>query len=238
MIQRFKTYFFVVAILWYKRIIGFIFKKSTSYQKFAIVCTARSGSTWLHTLLNSHPSIHSEGEIIRDNHLSDESKSFDEFAFQPYARMIKAVGLKIFHENSVYAEGLDTIIEDSDVKIILLRRKSILEQFVSLKIAEESKEWIYASDATKQVLLDPEEYDTYRELQIRMYKQIVDRLTNKEFIEISYEEMLQDKDKTLKTIQQFLGVKHKKLYSLLRKQGAKKISDQIANWEEVKENFK
>ena len=235
MIWRIKTYCIVVSIIWLKRIANLFFRKSHHYQKFAILCTARSGSTWLHTLLNSHPSIWSEGEIILTNNRSSNPLPFKDLAFQAYPSLIKAVGLKVFYENPVYEEGLRSVLADPDVKIILLNRESSLEQFVSLKLAEKSQEWVYDSAPSSRISIDIKEYEEYRLDLSERHSHVLSELKHKDFLEFSYEELLNDKDKSMTEIQHFLGVRPRRLYSLLRKQGDRDVANQIANWEEVRD---
>ena len=221
-------------MIWYKRILSTLLSNSSSYQKFAILCSARSGSTWLHTLLNSHPSIHSNGEIVRTNHLSKRPLPFHEFAFKGYPKLIKAVGLKIFYENPIYAESFEAVMEDQEVKIIFLTRRSALAQFVSLKLAEATKEWVNTSTEKKQINLNIEEYKQFELQERTIRKEILRRLAGSNFLDVYYEDLVTNPSQELGRIQTFLGVRKRKLLSLLRKQGDDDFSKQIANWNEIK----
>ena len=235
MILRIKTYCIVVSIIWLKRIAFHVFRKPYHYQKFAILCTARSGSTWLHTLLNSHPSILSEGEIILTNHRSGNPLAFKDLAFQAYPRLIKAVGLKVFYENPIYEEGLRSVLTDPHTKVILLSRESSLEQFVSLKLAEKSHEWVYESAPSGRISIDIQEFEKYRQHLSKKHTHVLMQLKNKDVLEVTYEELHKEEEKTMTDIQHFLGVRPRRLYSLLRKQGDHNVANQIANWEDVRD---
>lgn len=188
-------------------------------------------------MLNSHHAIHSEGEIILTNHNTEKPLKFEQFAFQGYPKLIKAVGLKIFYENPIYEEGLNFILNDPAVKVILLRRKSALAQFVSLKLAEKSKEWVGTLDPLRKINLNIDEFRKFNEIQTKAEHQVLSKLKDRNYFEAYYEDLLQDEDQTLLKLQHFLGVRPKKLVSLLKKQGNKNVSNQIANWDEVKEQI-
>ena len=198
-----------------------------------ILCTARTGSTWLHTLLNAHLNIHSQGEIIgkRDK---NSKVSFGAFAFRTYPAFVRAVGLKVFYDLTDYKEALQ-YVRKSDIKIILLTRESLLEQFVSLKKASITNQWssTKATDGRK-LRIDLQEFLSFKETRKNTLVALKQELTNKEVFQVSYEDLLENPDAKLNELQRFLGVTPQKLRSVLKKQSVEPISRQIENWEEIK----
>jgi len=208
--------------------------KGRAYQQFVILCTARTGSTWLHTLLNSNLYIHSQGEIVRENH---ESKKlpFERFAFGRFPKFVKAVGLKIFYDLPAYQEALEYVLLHKHFKVILLTRESSIAQFISYKKANHSGQWSYSKASSKSTLqVDFDEFLAYKE---KMQTELIDlrkRLRNHHVYELTYEELITNRETILDKLQLFLGVPQKKLRSLLQKQSKLPIGKQIENWDEIK----
>lgn len=121
--------------------------KSTDYTKFIILCTPRTGSNWLHTLLNSHWQIFSYGEAIRraiESETPLNQLSLETLIYTPHQTRIKAVGFKLFYEywnDPAYKPFMQEAIKDKGIKIIHLTRNNILAQYTSLQKAEKSEIW-------------------------------------------------------------------------------------------------
>ena len=95
--------------------------KSAHYNKFIIIGNARTGTTYLETLLRSHPQIVSRGEVF---HLLAKQKNgltgiindpigyVNKFVFKPYPPQIKAAGYKIVYSqlgaDNVFLRKMDT----------------------------------------------------------------------------------------------------------------------------------
>lgn len=130
--------------------------KNDEYTKFVILCAPRSGSTLLHTYLNSHHQILSHGEIIRRKvKRGEELHSIYEYVFIPQAKKIKAVGLKIFYDYEgleVFKEAYQEMLADQSIKIVHLIRLDKRKQLTSLRKAKKSGVW-------STVLKNEEEFD-------------------------------------------------------------------------------
>ena len=129
-----------------KQLLNFFPGKGRHFTKFVIVCAPRSGSTWLHTLLNSHAQIFSYGEILRETCEVNPQKqlpSLEELVFYPHHASIQAVGLKVFYEyktNEPFRRSFQDIAADPSVCIIHLIREDKAAQFKSLKQAEATQQ--------------------------------------------------------------------------------------------------
>jgi len=211
--------------------------KHTRYERFVILCTARTGSTWLHTLLNSSLFIHSKGEIVREN-AEGEQHPFERIAFGPSPTFIKAVGLKVFYDSPIYQEALQYLFENSDVKVILLSRLSALEQFVSYKKATASGQWSHSKDASPNHLeVDVKEFSIFKQAAKKDLEKVLKQLKNHEVFSLTYEDLLVEQTKILEKLQLFLEAPPQRLQSLLQKQSVIPISQQVANWEQIKNHL-
>lgn len=230
--RKIYSHFYVRSIVWIKRLGIWLLPKNSQYQKFVILCSARTGSTWLHTLLNSHLNVYSHGEIKASHNNSE--LFLEEFAFAKYPSFIRAVGLKVFYDLPDHKKILQDILQ-SDIKVILLTRQSLIEQFTSLKKATVSNQWSDTRGSrTWQLKLDVDEYTSFKKNSEAELDSLKESLTNKEVFSILYEDLVAQQAVILDELQKFLGVTPKKLRSLLEKQSSTSISLQIENWEEIK----
>ncbi|MTI22357.1 hypothetical protein E1176_15095 [Fulvivirga sp. RKSG066] len=201
--------------------------RSEEFTKFAIVCAPRSGSTMLHTYLNSHSAILSHGEIIRRKvEAEEELLSIDEFAFSPQSKKIKAVGLKLFYEymyKDKFKVAFDEVVEDKTIKIIHLTRDDKKKQLTSLRRAEKSGAWSSVLKSTEEpikIILSEEDLSSYEKEQKEMIDIIHEKFKEHTVLQMTYENLVSDPKAELDKIQQFINVEPQQLFTLLQKQGA------------------
>ncbi len=226
-----------------KQLLNLFPRSKSNYTRFAIICAPRSGSIWLHTLLNSHPNMISYGEILRKTHVNHPTQKLpilNKLIFYPHHASIKAVGLKLFYSylnDNKFGTSFQEALDDPGILIIHLIRKDILGQFVSLKKAQQDQQWSKARalDNNNSIFINPEEYVAHRKELLASQHNISHVFENHPFLEITYEELLAHRDETLNEIQQFLGVKPRKLFSLLQKQSSGFLKDRIKNWVDIKD---
>lgn len=238
-LKYFQTWFIIKR----KQILNRYFSSQNHYLQFAIVCAPRSGSNWLHTLLNSHPNILSKGEILRRTY---ESKMLEEIApiqdliFHSQHTSIKAVGLKLFYQylnNENYGKSFQEVIDNADISIIHLVREDSLAQYASLKRAEDTQRWSQSksSDKAASIIIDHKDFINYQK-EIQEKKSIIKDLFMKhQVLEVCYEQMVTRPHETLIGVQEFLNIKPRKLFSLLQKQSTGSLKNEIANWDNFKD---
>jgi len=227
-----------------KKTYGKYFSKSSChYTKFAIVCAPRSGSNWLHTLLNSHPNIISKGEILRTTYELNQSlqlKTLNQLVFNAQHASIKAIGLKLFYHylnDRIYGSYFQEIIDNPTILIIHLRRNNLLAQYTSLKKAELTNKWSHSAITTdySSIKVNKEEFLLYQKNQLEIQNTISTVFVKHRVVEVCYEDLQAQPEKVLLELQQFLNVKPSKLFSLLQKQSSAPLKDQISNWNDFKD---
>ena len=230
LINYWIKYLHTIWVLRIKNINSYLRKSDKSYVRFIILCTARSGSTWLHTLLNSHPNIHSKGEITLIHH----DQSIQDYAYTTYPLSIHAVGLKVFYDDDSYQEALNSIKKDKGIRVIHLVRNNLTEQFISYKKALTSGEWSFRTNSkSSKIKIDTYELLEYQKKQKILRNQVNIDLNNHNLIEIVYEDLIKQTNHETSKIQNFLEVGQKKLFSILKKQSTKPLRSQVENWEEL-----
>jgi LPS sulfotransferase NodH len=117
-------------------------------------------------------------------------------------------------------------------KIILLERKYRLAQFVSLKIAQKTDQW-YNVITTEKIEIEKEEFFSYINEQDKLYKNF--KSLGLEYKIVYYEDLCNNFDQTICSIQEYLGVDYFKVTpSKFLKQETRPLREVIKNYEEMK----
>ncbi len=196
----------------------------SDYQKFVIISSPRSGTTLLHTYLNSHLNILSLGEVLRGQlEKFGTFKSVDNFIFTPQPKLIQSMGFKMFyeqHEAPFFEDVFAEVVNDRSVKIIHLIRRDFKAQLQSLRQAWGSGEWssTKVSLNVEENIIPEEDLMAYSEKQQEFIMTFRKVFSEHPYLELSYEELADNPDKTLLTVQKFIGVVPRKLFTLLKKQ--------------------
>lgn len=214
--------------------------KSNKYTTFLIVGHPRTGTSLLHTYLNSHWNVLSLNEPL--------AKTVDsKVLFKKQSKIIHAVGFKYFYEYTEEVAKRNVFIEllkRDNIKIIKIERKNYLRTYVSLRIAEKTNEW--SSIETKQNTQADKKIRLTKEDCIRAFDQykknerdtdIIIKEFNTPVYKINYETLVVEPCKTMFAIQSFLGVMHRMPQSLLVRQNSEPLNMLIENYDDMKESF-
>lgn len=240
-------YIYTLSVLRYKRLLRELpIKRQRHYVPFIILCHPRSGSTLLHTYLNSHPAIVSKGEkLIRDQRNRDglpDSIYISKEVFDPQPTLIRAVGIKFFVDLVSY-EGEQALVDElnrmEDLKIILLKRRNPLRMVLSDKIAQKTGQmsaWRSRhslSLAERQVRLNPETCVSSLKSKAQQFTRAESAFISPQRLTVFYEDLVSQNTATLKRVQQFLEVPYRRLYTLLRQQNPEPLRELISNYDEL-----
>lgn len=237
--QYLRTYLIIKRKQWLDKMSGM---KGLDYTAFVILCEPRSGSTLLHTYLNSHSQVISYGEVLRmELEKTSQPKKADplsDIVFTSHAKQIKAVGLKLFYsyvDDPDYARSFDQLVARKDVKVIHLVRKNLLELYVSLKTAEQTNVWSATRPSAKvtPITVDVDDYSKFIATHKRQETRMADLFKDHTMLTISYDDLAQAPEQTLLTVQKFLGVQPQNLFTLLARQSQGTLASRISNYAEV-----
>ena len=216
-----------------------------NYGRYILISRSRTGSTWLMTLLRYHENLECEGEIFK--HLNGKPcfQIWNNF-LRKRPKAIKEAGFKLFY-NHPYEDDQtiwDIIENDKSIKIIHLVRENYLRSHLSEKIGEKTKKWtesIYKPDNLntddKKVNLN---FETCLEVFERTFNQEArtrEKFKDHDFIEVSYEQLLDNEKKHLYKIFEFLGVSNLEIKVANKRQNPEKISNLISNYPEIHEKL-
>ncbi|MDY6783075.1 MAG: sulfotransferase [Cyanobacteriota bacterium] len=231
-------------------------------EKFVILTVPRTGSSYLCNALNGHPEILCHGELFhpkkifsntkKNSHVNLGSIQFRNFLPKRFMKRVweqnfeySAVGLKLFPKHS--EKALNLILEDPEIKKVLLLRRNRIKSYVSLQIALKTKEWSLKGFTSKKttetnrltsIKVKPRKLQQYVEKTDRFYENMRQKLTasNQKYLEIAYEDMLGTDSEAIKAeLLEFIGVSVNPEYlkSSLKKQNPQPLSQLVKNYSEL-----
>ncbi len=226
--------------------------------RFVILGQARSGTTYLQTLLNSHPDVHCRGELFDPWQIDDngkktkdlsviEARDRDPIAF--FERMMRGEGLLLpsgwmgakilFQHNPLIFS--DLIANDPELVILSVRRSNKLAQFASLQQVKKSGRWTDTGAAGRREVPKLTAHPFWAKAECN-------RLENEGFflghwlsglpnpvLELDYASL--PLPPTQAKVADFLSITQARFSSPLRKQGQNRILDRFENADEIEAHF-
>lgn len=234
--------------------------KSKATQKFCILTTQRSGSTWLSTILDSNPKIQGFRELFIDQEFVFPDSKLDTFLLYKknnsskkrpqatfeylhqldnYIEEREAIGFKLMYDQLIdYPEIIVKLIQEK-YKIIHLVRENYLDAIISSKIKDEQ------GIVHTKVKIEPKEvYLEPNWLVKRLNKQakkirianIFLSLMPNQVLNITYNDLRVNQEQTLSSISNFLELslsREDQFKSELKKSNNKSHQQIIKNYNEV-----
>lgn len=232
-----------------------------AYEKFIILSMPRSGSNYLSYLLHDHPQIISFGEVYDKSVIWSQPEKIwlqgkpilkkirdyfpmvflKLFIFSRYPRSISAVGLRFFYQQVEYFPSVfNYLLRQNDLKIIHLKRRNILDNLVSLKIALKTDIWIslkQKKEPNVKIRLSYQVCLNYFINTEKLWKKYDKEFRDFSKIDVYYEDLCQNPQKELERVLSLLGVPYRRLFCPLRKQNIRSLRNVIINYDELKEKF-
>ena len=234
-------------------------------DKFVISCTARSGSSMLSTLLNSHPRVLCHGEILAAPHesagpyheLRKRGGDIDDWLYKyrqerPEAFLYdvcfnpaghQSVGFKFKLEESLaeaYESLRDLLVADTDVKIIHLQRKNILDKYISLQMTKQSGVFSIRSRSQRPRLepfvIDIPDLIAYVREDRQRHEAAFELFRNHPCLHLTYEELCESRPVALAKVQDFLELPRADLATMMIKV-IEKNTDLVLNLDAVRETL-
>ena len=214
-----------------------------SPHKFFIYTHQRSGSTLLVNLLDSHPMIDCEGELILDPMLSPMSH----IAKRQRTSKAEAFGFKLQPHHFTYQNinNPDIFLQklaQSDYKTIILKRRNLFRAALSLLYAINSgifyRDNRYGEVQSSKIFIDPD--DLLENIKwIEHNIELLDRYSNNNpHLELIYEDDLLDNAShqgTVNRVCDYIGIPRANVEANLVRIMPGDFSSYIENAEEIKE---
>lgn len=227
---------------------GFFLRPQVS--PFIILFVERDGSTYLTSLLISHPRVKAVYErfaVMRQKGLSGEDQLAwaREFWAPPLIGKFGAIGFKTKLVDVLDVNGLAELMAELRVTTIQMRRnntvKAVVSRMNARRLHEESGKWnLYREkDRMPPMKIDLDEFD--RQLQERKQAEsdlarFVDRLALPT-LDVSYESLLVDRDATLLRVFEAIGVPPHSVSSKTIKHTSDDLRDAILNFDELQARY-
>ncbi|MDX8528894.1 sulfotransferase [Mesorhizobium sp. MSK_1335] len=223
---------------------------------FVILAMPRTGTHYLEELLNAHPNVLSNGELLNpyattwpDKHrLLRSDRELLELAYSccPAQSDKKAthVGCKVnepqFHDRpGFFAE----LTRWPGLRVILVVRENTLESLRSLVQARQTRQWLkFRSDndaPPPQVRLSTADCEAYFKAADDFHARVARSFTKSNMLEIEYECLLRESATCLAAIWEFLGVPALRFSSTatLQRQETRPLEQTIENFHELRRHF-
>ncbi len=210
-------------------------------MRFVILCLGRTGSTYLQSLLDSHPQVSCLGELFTRNSGAplpaygaqserDIRKYLDAVLG---AESERAVGFKLAWNNIRHHPVAFESLQDPELRVVRLVRQNRLATLVSIQLSVTTgiKNHNSRDYGDAQVRLRPQ--NCLRQLEeYEAVDAAFDALARHHpHCTVIYEELVTDS--SLTEVQKLLGVEPRTLTSAMQKRRKKSLSESVSNWEEL-----
>lgn len=217
---------------------------------YVILFIERDGSTYLTSLLTSHPDIEAIYErfavLNQKNATSAEQNAWAaEFFTPPLIARSKARGFKTKLVDVLDLQGFTKLLHEKNVRIIQMRRrnrvKAVVSRINARRLYEATGNWnLYdKSDRMPAMEIDQELFQDYlqeREDADEELQTYVDQLSLPK-LKIVYEDLLTDKAATLQKVFSFLKVADKPVQEKTMKHTSDDLRDVILNFDELRGRY-
>jgi LPS sulfotransferase NodH len=233
-----------------------------NYRRFVVASVARTGSTLLNNLLNAQGHVLAFGELFRGDgkigwdlrpfnslqnarllqlHQTRPVEFLEKAVFRTWPRGIAAVGFKLFYYHArtgPQAQIWDYLKDNPSIAVIHLKRRNVLEQYASLRVAHETNVWstTTAAPQPEPIRLTPEACLRHFE-EVRAQEAECDALFAGRIHSVAYEDLVADRTSTMAGVATHLGVELRSLKASVVRQRTEPLSTVIANYQELREYF-
>lgn len=214
---------------------------------YVILFIERDGSTYLTSLLNSHPDIEAIYERFavlkqKDATSKDQIDWANAFFTPPLLGKTKARGFKTKLVDVLDIDGFTELLHAKKVRVIQMRRsnrvKAVISRINARRLYEATGNWnLYdKNDQMPPMQVDPNQFAEYlreREESDQELQAYVDKL-NLPVIKIVYEDLLTDKLNTLLKIYAFLNIPARPVQEKTLKNTSDNLRDVVLNFDELR----
>ncbi len=188
---------------------------------------------------------------IRDLKQNNPLELVNSFIYRTMPLDVNAVGFKLFycHARTQKPQEIWQYLRDrQDLRIIHLVRRNLLKTHVSHQIALTTNSWYVKSDWATLGLRDRQKNSPTIQLNYektleafeqtkKLEQEHEDFFKDRHLLKIFYEDLIEDNQKEMNKIQNFLGVKPTSVYISTKKQSKNSLQKSIQNYSELKKRF-
>lgn len=219
------------------------------YKKFLILSAPRSGTHMLRTCLDAHPNLVCLAEAFNPHLIGEEPYDLDTPArdilerhiFREHPPEVGAVGFALHRNGAPIGQWTDVwpqLEQDRGLKVILLHRHDLLRRFVSYGLMRERNRSGNSDYRPQPRYYEPEVLQADFEFQEQELAAFKERFQHHETLQVSYEELRDQRFLALVRIQRFLDVPLHDLSPGTQRNVSPPISWLIENFDELAAYFR
>lgn len=224
--------------------------------RFVLLTPGRTGSSYLTKSLNSHPNIimlfEPWGSMFKTpkekwtERARDQLKWLDNFFEKSYDAQISAIGFKTKLIDVLDPKMFMEMLREKDARIIYMVRKNIVKLAVSMvnarRIYAKTNTWNLKreKDRLPPFYLDPNEFVIELENAICLKNRLKAYIEELKLptLKIYYKDLFLNESKTLRRINEFLGVPFVHTRSSLLKNTNDNLRKAVLNFDEIRSRYK
>lgn len=214
---------------------------------YVILFIERDGSTYLSSMLKSHPEIHALYERFaemrqRGADAQDQIRWAEEFFTPPLFGRYAAVGFKTKLVDVLDHEAFSALLKNKGCRIIqMVRRnrvKAVISRINARRLWEKSGYWNLYNEADRPSPLevDLDQFAQYLQERIEADQKLDDFVSRLELptFKIIYEDLLVDRDAVITKVFDFLRVKHFPVEGKSIKATSDDLRQAVKNFDELR----
>jgi LPS sulfotransferase NodH len=218
--------------------------------RYVTLFTERSGSTYLATLLASHPDINAKREefahlLQRGIDGAGQLQWAREFWCPPLLGNHKAIGFKTKIVDILDPDGFAALLTELKVKIVQLQRRNLVKAVVSTmnakRLHDASGNWnlMKESDRLPGFEVDPVEFEKLLQERIRWDTELEEYAARLDLPRLSlyYEDLLQDEKAFLLKLFDFIGVAPKPVQGKTLKNTKDDLREVVVNFDDLRGRY-
>ncbi len=231
----------------------------TAYQRFIILTTPRTGSSYLRQLLRSHPRVIGYGELFNPGKIEFNTPGFDNRnkalrrlrdrdpatfletqIFRGYPAHVAAVGFKVhyFHlDLPRFRAACDYLASLSGLLVFHLARRNLLRAYLSSVIMERTGVTGIMSPTERRaprVALDPGECIRYFEDTVRQHAAYRSVFASARLVPVVYEDLKDDFHAETARLLAILGLEAAPLTAKTVLQEVRPLREAITNYDDLR----
>lgn len=217
--------------------------------KYVLFLVGRVGSTFLTTLLQSHPDIYALSEELRDleEQGADAQLSWSQRFFQPpLIGLHKARGFNVKLVHLVDRDRFTQLIQSEGCRILHMQRrnrvKAVISRINGKRLYNHTGMWglFDEKDRLPPLTVDIEQFQDFLHHRESVDQELADyvRGLNLPVLELFYEDLLSDQQAFLDQLFSFLGVRPWQVEGSTLKITSDDLSKAITNFEDLKGQYR
>ncbi|PKO13693.1 MAG: hypothetical protein CVU39_17850 [Chloroflexi bacterium HGW-Chloroflexi-10] len=226
------------------------FYLSSHFTPYVILFLERDGSTYLSSLLSSHPEVEAVYERFavlnqKEAGAAEQISWARSFWTPAWINRVKARGFKTKLVDVLDVPAFQSLMIEKKCHIIYMQRKNRIKAVISKinakRLYDKSGYWnLYTEkDRVPLTYFDPHEVDALLQEREMLEKELESFVSGLSLptLKITYEDLMAQRDPTLRKIFEFLHISQKDVESKTLKHTSDNLQDVIENFSELKSHY-